>query len=219
MDSNYAIGYIGVAVSVVFFGTMALPVKLKRVLDAKADPVVYQVYVSATIFILGWVTLIFAPFRFTYLGIIGAALWVPFSILSIFAIHNLGLGIAQATWSGFTIVTSFIWGAVFFHDTLKSVGLSILALILLIIGLIGFTQCKKKFFIWEVPEPYESVDETQPINPKLAVDEEITQDEPGTFQHKMRGAMFVVVAGFFFGELHGSLQLPPRRFQRHTIFS
>jgi hypothetical protein len=35
-------------------------------------------------------------------GIIGAALWVPASILSIFAINYLGLSIAVGIWAGVT---------------------------------------------------------------------------------------------------------------------
>ena len=37
-----------------------------------------------------------------FVGIVGASLWVPASILSIFAIKHAGMTIAQGVWSGVT---------------------------------------------------------------------------------------------------------------------
>jgi multidrug transporter EmrE-like cation transporter len=58
-------------------------------------------------------------YEFSYWGIIGAALWVPASIFSIYAIRFMGLSVAQGLWSGLTIVVSFLWGAAIFRDPVK----------------------------------------------------------------------------------------------------
>jgi hypothetical protein len=74
-EVSTTLGWIGVATAVVFFGSFAVPLKLKRVQDAKVDPMVFQLYYSIAIFVLNWLILTYNEFHFTYWGIIGAALW------------------------------------------------------------------------------------------------------------------------------------------------
>jgi len=140
--SSNEIGYIGVVGAILFFGSFGVPLKSKRVQEANVDPVVFQCYYSITIFISSWIVLAWVePFDFTYYGIIGACLWVPASILSIFAINHLGMSVAVGMWCGVTIVTSFVWGAVAFpaENHINNLPLSILGLVLLVIGILGLS--------------------------------------------------------------------------------
>jgi len=139
-------GYLSAVGAVVFFGSIGLMIKSRNVTEAKVDPMIFQLYYSLAIFISSWFVLSYEPFVFTYWGIVGAALWVPASILSIFAIKYIGLSIAQGVWSGSSILVSFLWGSIFYHmiddspkyeHTVKSIPLAVVALATLCIGILG----------------------------------------------------------------------------------
>jgi len=81
MVSDATWGYLAVAGSALFFGSFGVPLKTKRVQNANVDPVIFQIYYSISIFVSCWLVLTYNPFVFTPWGIVGAALWVPASIL------------------------------------------------------------------------------------------------------------------------------------------
>lgn len=112
---------------------------MERTQKAQPDPMVYQLYMAVSIFASGWIVLAYTPFIFTPYGIASAALWVFSSILSIFAIKHAGLAVAQGLWSGATIIVSFLWGALLFHQHIISVPLSIAALVVLTLGIAGIS--------------------------------------------------------------------------------
>jgi len=64
----------------------------------------------------------------------------------VIAINCIGLGIAQGIWSGLIIVVNFFWGAFVFQEPLKSLGLSILGICLLMIGLVGMAVSRLSFW-------------------------------------------------------------------------
>jgi len=76
---------------------------------------------------------------FTVWGILSAALWMVSSLLSIIAIQNAGLAVSQGVWSGCTIIISFLWGAVIFKQPMKSVGISVVGILLLLLGIAGIS--------------------------------------------------------------------------------
>jgi len=94
---------------------------------------------TLAIFLSSWLVLTYNNFVFTYWGIVSASLWVFASVLSIFAINNVGLATAQGLWSGATIFVSFLWGTLVFHQTPDSIPLAIVALVLLAIGIAGMS--------------------------------------------------------------------------------
>jgi hypothetical protein len=74
-EVSTTVGWIGVVVAIVFFGSGMVPLKLKQVQDAQVDPMVFQLYYSIAIFVLNWAVLTYNEFHFTYWGIIGASIW------------------------------------------------------------------------------------------------------------------------------------------------
>ena len=90
IDSS--IGYICAILSILSWGSFGLPLKYFNV---KLNPILIQIYFSISIFITCWLILIFIPFKFTFIGFIGAAIWIPCSILSFIAIKLAGLAVAQ----------------------------------------------------------------------------------------------------------------------------
>lgn len=66
----------------VFFGSFAIPVKLPSVRRLRVDPIVFQSYKSAMVFLTGWIVLLWSPFSFTPWGIMSGLFWVPGGMLT-----------------------------------------------------------------------------------------------------------------------------------------
>jgi hypothetical protein len=62
--------------------------------------VVFQLYKTTACFATCWLALAWVDFRFTWWGVVGAAIWVVNGTLAIVAVQKAGLGIAQSIWSG-----------------------------------------------------------------------------------------------------------------------
>jgi glucose uptake protein GlcU len=132
-------GYIAAAASMLAFGSFNIPLKLRSTQDAKPDPMVFQVYINIAVFISSWLVLTYNPFIPTYWGIVSGTLWVFSSILSVFAVNYSGLAVSQGIWAGCTIIVSFFWGSVIFHQELESLGLSLVGLVMLMVGIAGMS--------------------------------------------------------------------------------
>jgi len=94
---------------------------------------------NVMIFCSSWIVCSYIPFHWEPYGILSGALWMASSILAVYAIQNIGISVAQGLWSGSTIAVSFIWGAAIFHEQTNSIGLSILALVIIGIGIAGIS--------------------------------------------------------------------------------
>ncbi|CAL8461758.1 g1289 [Coccomyxa elongata] len=134
---DLAIGLATAIGSAAAFGSFGVPIKCRRILDAKVDPLAYQCYKSLVCFLTSWLVLTYNHFRFTWWGTVGASIWVVNGVCAIIAIQKAGLGITQTTWSALSIFVSFIWGAFVFHEPIKSLPLSFVGLILMAIGMAG----------------------------------------------------------------------------------
>lgn len=134
---DLAIGVATAVGSAAAYGSFGVPIKCKRILDAKVDPLAYQCYKSLVCFLTSWLVLTYNHFSFTWWGTVGATIWVVNGVCAIIAIQKAGLGITQTTWSAVSIFVSFIWGAFVFHEPIKSLPLSFVGLILMAIGMAG----------------------------------------------------------------------------------
>jgi len=134
---NTTWGYIFTMISVLCFGSFNIPLKLERTQKANPEPMIFQIYMSTGIFLTSWIVCAYTDFVFTVWGLLSAALWVTASIMSIFAITNVGLAVSQGLWSGGTIIISFLWGVLYFNQHPKDLVLSIVALAVIVIGITG----------------------------------------------------------------------------------
>lgn len=131
------VGYVAVAVAIIFFGSFNVPLKSRRIQQLAIDPMVNQLYMMVSIFVLNWLSLAVDPsFEFTAWGVVAAAMWVPCNVFAVVAIRFLGLGVAQATWCSLIMTVSFFWGAVVFAQPLKSLAGSVIALLVLVSGVV-----------------------------------------------------------------------------------
>ncbi|KAJ5068547.1 transmembrane protein [Anaeramoeba ignava] len=131
-------GWVSVILAILTFGSYGLPAKMKRIRKAKISQMVFQLPLSLIIFISSFLVLTYNKWEFTYLGIVGPALWVPASCFALLAISKIGVSIGQSIWSAVTIGVSFVWGSILPGHTPKNQKLSIVFVIFLILGVSCF---------------------------------------------------------------------------------
>eukprot|EP00457_Paulinella_chromatophora_P009859 gb/GEZN01009937.1/.p1 GENE.gb/GEZN01009937.1/~~gb/GEZN01009937.1/.p1 ORF type:complete len:384 (+),score=65.34 gb/GEZN01009937.1/:61-1152(+) len=142
--SESSAGVIAVLASIIGFGVYFAPLKTKKYESLRMSPVVTQAYINLAIFLSSFLVLTYTEFKFTYYGIIGAALWVPGSLLSLVAVEHCGLAVGMGVWNGTTILCAFFWGDVIFKEGTKNVPMAMVALLCLMIGVgcLAFSSSK-----------------------------------------------------------------------------
>ena len=139
---SLTVGFLSIAGAVLFFGTFAAPTKTKRIMSAEVEPFFIAQIVNVTIFITSWLPVAWEGWFFSYWGLVGAALWTPANLLALMAVRLISLSVAQGIWSGASIIVSFMWGALYLHQPLRSLGGAIGALLLLLLFIFGISMCK-----------------------------------------------------------------------------
>ena len=66
--------------------------------------------------------------------------WVPGAAAGIYGIRNAGLAVAVGTWSSIIVLTSFVFGFIFFHEEIKDFGQTCMAFVFLLSGLGGMSR-------------------------------------------------------------------------------
>ena len=140
-ENNYTYGLLAVCGALVFFGSFATPLRIKELEDANVNPIVLQSYFSTSVYVSSLLVLTYIPFQFSWWGWMGSGLWLSSSLMSFLAIRFCGMAIAQSTWSGGTIIVSFLWGSLIFDEDVKNVGLAIVGIFLLCLGILGVSVC------------------------------------------------------------------------------
>ena len=130
-------GLLGVLVSIVCFGSFAVPIKSKRVVEANIDPLLFQVYKCLACFLFALVLLLFSNrFIFTYWAFLGAALWVLTGTIAIYAVQLAGISVAQTTWSCVPVFLSSLSGILLFGEFPEHPMMTFLGLLLITVGLL-----------------------------------------------------------------------------------
>ena len=164
-------------------------------------------------------------------------MFVPIMLLIFVAISNLGLALPVAIWAGITgtgsaawyhgyccarsstvkvtrrsVNVSFIWGALAFGEHIESIPLTILALLLLVLGIIGLCVCNATAKV-ELPSslrilynlPFFEEPGATPGTPLISDETELTKEdgkETGpnelTRSNLMIGLTCAVVIGYEF---------------------
>jgi len=123
----------------VFWGTYPVPFKSPSAIKAQTDPFVFQCMKSLCACLTSWIVLTWRPFTFTYWGFVGAALWVPSGLLFITSVKLTGVAFATPIANGCQVIVSFCWGAFYFQEEVHSAVLSIVAMFLMIVGMVGIS--------------------------------------------------------------------------------
>ena len=101
-----------------FMGTYPAFIKTKTVVQANVPPIIFQLYKTTWVFVLGFLFLIprsFQPrvigeplFVFSWWGFMSAVLWVPAGMATIASVPMVGMGYQVATACSFSSLLSFI---------------------------------------------------------------------------------------------------------------
>lgn len=132
--SKYMSGYIFAALTILLFGSWAVPTK-----TLKIDPKVQAFWLTAGHFALSVFIFIFVSQPFTIseaiLPFIAGVLWAVGITAGYIGIKHLGITRALGLWIPIVIITSALWGLFFFGEA-KSLGLQKLTQTLLAISLL-----------------------------------------------------------------------------------
>merc|ERR1740139_1381884 len=80
--------WICVALIWLGFGSFAVPMKWKSVIDAKVHPLVYQSYKTFWVLVTSHLVLFVEPYEVSAWGIAGGLLWVPSGMCAVFAVQT-----------------------------------------------------------------------------------------------------------------------------------
>ena len=218
------LGWLGVAGSILFFGIFNIPLKMMK---RPPHPIVWSLYMQfPIIFLFSLITLSYTkPYVWSSWGLLGAGLWIPGSILSVYAIKYLGLAVAQGGWAACIVIVSFLWGSLYFGENINSVGLTVLALFLLCLGLAGLSLSGSGYFppIWQkilsrcglAPTDVDNdAENVVPVNEEidhlLGAKKEIIAPQTKSLADISKGVLCMVMIGLFCGSMMVPALLTPK---------
>ena len=68
-------------------------------------------------------------------GFVSGIIWTIANLLALYSVRLIGLARTSPLLAGFSIISSFVWGTIFFNETFDSLILALIAIGLLLIGL------------------------------------------------------------------------------------
>ncbi len=116
-----------------FFGTYFVPLKRNK----NVNPFTYQAFVGIGALIVGIIAsfLLNISFQDSIIAFIPGIMWAAANFIGVNAVMNSGiswLSISQAT----VLLTSFLWGVLFFREPFQSLPLAIVGISLLMLGIL-----------------------------------------------------------------------------------
>lgn len=146
------VGYTAAFICILGWGSYFVP--MKRIKEY--DPIYFQAIMCIAIFLSSVIiSFLNHTFLFSFLGILSGITWATGNAFSILAVKNSRLVVAAPIWMGIIIFASFLWGALFFQESIRMLGLGLVGIVLLVIGIIlisrvgeekGLSSIKGVFF-------------------------------------------------------------------------
>eukprot|EP00929_Paragymnodinium_shiwhaense_P062019 TRINITY_DN30969_c0_g1_i1.p1 TRINITY_DN30969_c0_g1~~TRINITY_DN30969_c0_g1_i1.p1 ORF type:complete len:384 (-),score=49.79 TRINITY_DN30969_c0_g1_i1:113-1204(-) len=109
-----------------FMGTYVVPIKTPSVLKAGVHPVVFQLFKSSWVFLLGWLFVLYRliagkdlVFCFTPWGFLSAAAWIPSGLSTIASVPRIGVGLGIVLNSGTSSILTFLAGWLILGEDMK----------------------------------------------------------------------------------------------------
>lgn len=131
-------GWIAGIVAALAYGSFGVPVRHTK--HIQVHPLVLQSFKTATMFVFSWgVVFLGVTPSWTSWGLVSGFLWVIGGTGGILAIRLAGLAIAVGTWASVMVLMNFIWGILVFQEPINDVGGTVMAFLLLTLGLVGMS--------------------------------------------------------------------------------
>lgn len=169
--TTVAVGIVCAIGSAVFNGSYTSLFKTRRMARIDIHPIVFQLYVCMGIFLSSWLVVPFFDYndalvsssssasssaaasppeksshyhlQFSTAGMIAGFLFVLAASASFLAVQKIGVALAQGIWGGGAMLVSYLWGTLAFGEYPSHIGLSICALLLLLVGVFVVAFCEK----------------------------------------------------------------------------
>ena len=124
-------GLLFAALAAISWGTFFVPVRKVGVTN------VWQLQGATSFGILLFAIPIgfFWGFEIQLSGLFSGVIWTVANLLALYSVKLIGLARTSPLLAGFSIITSFVWGATFFGETFDSLVLALVAIGLLLSGL------------------------------------------------------------------------------------
>ena len=127
------IGFVATIISMFGWGSYFVPVKK----IGKYNSFYFQFLMCISIFLSSVIiSFLYDSFVFSYLGILSGILWSIGNISSALAVKKSGLSKSAPVWMGIGVFISFLWGILFFKESLNYLTIGVIGIILLISGII-----------------------------------------------------------------------------------
>jgi len=213
-------GILCAVTSAFFNGSFAALFKTEEMAVLNISPVVFQLYVSAGVFLSSWIVIPFLKynpemlgdmqigrtFEFSPLGLVGGFLLVLALYGSFQAVDRIGLALGQGIWGGTAMVVSYIWGVVVFHEKPSKIGSSVGGLIMLVLGVafIAFCDTIRQYVSKKIMRGRIDADVEASIPLRLELDvaasydddeAQIIQRDAGVYSRGVSWAFFVGLSG------------------------
>jgi drug/metabolite transporter (DMT)-like permease len=140
------VGSIAVIVGIIFFGTQAVFVKSKQIIEARVDPFLVVCYFSVGVFFCGaLLALVMSSagleggFAWTIDGLYASLVYAPGNILLLWSARTIGVGLCTGVVSSTASVTGFFTGVFILDNPVSSWAKALVGLALLILGAIGMS--------------------------------------------------------------------------------
>lgn len=131
--------YLAILLAWLTFGSFAVPMKSKAVIDSNVHFLVYQSNKTFWCFASAHLILFYEDYKFSPWGIVSGFLWVPAGAAAVVAVQNVGIACGQAVWQVTIMLSSLCWGLIFFHEKYVSLWGTFGFVGLLAIGVVGMT--------------------------------------------------------------------------------
>ena len=125
------LGLTAALISAIFWGTNFVPMKL-----SKSNPILFHAFMTIGILLssIAYLLITATAFSINPFAILAGISWGIGNILAVKALELSGLSRALPTWAGIIIVLTFMWGLILFKETLSSLPLGILGILLFLAG-------------------------------------------------------------------------------------
>lgn len=132
-----SIGYLTALGAALAWGSYNVPFKK----SAAANVIQFQALMSvgALVFAFIFSVLLGYSFSLNLYGLLAGFLWAFANLISLVAIHNIGLSRAVPIWMSAVITVSFLWGVIIFNELPSGILTGILGIILIIVGVVVVT--------------------------------------------------------------------------------
>src|SRR3989344_7887724 len=140
------LGFISAFLAALFWGSYVVPFRK----SGSRNTTQFQVLMTVGIFVFSLIAsfVLRYPLNLNFYGIAGGLIWGLANAMSLVAVSNLGISRAMPIWVSMVILTSFAWGAFFFHELPKGIflgmgGVFLIVLSIILIGSMGNATGKK----------------------------------------------------------------------------